>query len=401
MSDVRNLFDADFSAEHIAVLRQTKIGERSPGPLLKNIDTLIDFIGTGLKTTSAYFALPQGVLPELNEAMTDPLPHDLKRPQLRSFPTLMGLFMLLRGSGLAVGETKPKRMVSIDPAVLEQWQSFNPTERFFILTSSCLYDASWDCIGVRSRGDTGMVNEIRNLYLSFRERFTVLSDDRFGVFYNVQNSVAASLLHQFGWLRLDYDGKPKPGKASGVRRVERTGFGDAMFVATCNLGPFKNEQTAVLHEKLQPIFPTWKRTLARREPEFREGNHTFKVSLGKIWRRIVAPASADLEQLAGAILRAFRFDSEHLYQFELRDSTGNSITIAGPCLDDASHFAEEMRIGDLPLLIGDSMVFHYDFGDDWRFQVTLEAVVEGKNSNFRVSAESGQSPRQHDRDDWQ
>ena len=131
MNDVRSLFDADFSAEHIAVLQQTKMNEQSPGPLLANIETLIDFIGTGLKTTSAYFALPQGVLAELNEAMVDPLPYDLKRPRLRSFPTLMGLFMLLRSSRLAVGVTKPQRAVLMDPAALEQWQSFNPTERFF------------------------------------------------------------------------------------------------------------------------------------------------------------------------------------------------------------------------------------------------------------------------------
>ena len=88
---------------------------------------------------------------------------------------------------------------------------------------------------MRSRGDTGLVNGIRNAYLSFRERVTVLNDDRFGVFYSIENSVAASLLHQFGWLRLDYDAEPKPGKASSVRRVQRLDFGDAMFIATCRL----------------------------------------------------------------------------------------------------------------------------------------------------------------------
>ncbi len=399
MNDVRNLFNANFSAEHIAVLQQTKIDERSPGPLLTNIDTLIDFIGTGLKTTSAYFALPQGFLAELNEAMVDPLPHDLKRPQLRSFPALMGLFMLLRSSRLAVGETKPKRVVLIDPAMREQWQSFNPTERFFNLTASCLYNASWDCVGMQSRGDTGMVNEIRNAYLSCRERITVSNDDRFGMFYNIEKSVAACLLHQFGWLRLDYDTNPEPGKVSSVRQVQRTDFGDAMFVATCSLGPYEDEKADVLRKKLQPIFPAWSKSLARFKPEFRDGNHTFKVSLGKIWRRVVAPANADLEQLADAILTAFRFDREHLYQFELRDTTGNSITIAGPHLDDACHFAEEMRIGEVPLLVGDSMVFHYDFGDDWRFKVTLEAVLKGKASGLKVTAKSGQSPKQYDRDD--
>ena len=88
MNDVRKLFNAELSAEHQTVLRQTRIDERLPGPLLTNIETLINMFGTGIQTTSAYFALPQRVLAELNEAMVDPMPHDLKRPQLRSFPTL-------------------------------------------------------------------------------------------------------------------------------------------------------------------------------------------------------------------------------------------------------------------------------------------------------------------------
>ncbi len=59
-----------------------------------------------------------------------------------------------------------------------------------------------------------------------------------------------------------------------------------------------------------------------------------------------------------------------------------------------------MRIGEVPLLIGDSMVFHYDFGDDWRFKVTLETVNGDKVSALQVTSKSGQSPRQYDRDDW-
>jgi len=400
MKNVRSLFNADFSTEHVSVLQQTKIDEHSPGPLLTNIETVIDFIGTGLKTTSAYFGLPQGVLAELNEAMVDPLPHDLKRPQLRSFPTLMGLFMLLRGLGLAVGQTKPKRVVLIDPRVHERWQALNPIERYFNLTASCLYDASWDCVGMRSRGVTGLVNDLADNYLRFQERVTVFGDERFGNVYSTERSVAICLLHQLGWISLDYDATPKPGKAATVRRIERTDFGDAMFVATCNFGFYDDEMTGVLQKKLQPIFPSWKTILARPETGSREGNHTFKVSLGKVWRRIVASADVNLEQLAEAILASFQFDSEHLYQFELRDSTGNSITIAGPHLDDASHFADEMHVGELPLLIGDAMVFHYDFGDDWRFKVTLEAVVEGETSGLKMIAQSGESPEQYDQEDW-
>lgn len=116
MNTPRELLFSELSQAQQSVIKKTTIDDRSPGPLLTNIALVIDAIGTGLPTSSAYFALPQRVLAELNLSLIEPLPHDLKRPQLRSFPNLMGLFMLLRSAGLAVGETKPKRAVLIDPA---------------------------------------------------------------------------------------------------------------------------------------------------------------------------------------------------------------------------------------------------------------------------------------------
>ena len=52
---------------------------------------------------------------------------------------------------------------------------------------------------------------------------------------------------------------------------------------------------------------------------------------------------------------------------------------------------------------GDTMVFHYDFGDDWRFKVTLESVDEidaGKTKALKVIKKSGTAPKQYDHGDW-
>ncbi|MDX1928540.1 MAG: hypothetical protein SFV81_18565 [Pirellulaceae bacterium] len=81
----------------------------------------------------------------------------------------------------------------------------------------------------------------------------------------------------------------------------------------------------------------------------------------------------------------------------MRDTAGRCIEIAGPHLDDADYFAEELRVGDVPLQIGESMTFHYDFGDDWRFKVTLESVDEtnsGKMKTPKVTEKSGAAPKQ-------
>ena len=403
MNDLRNLLTEKLSPSRKSLLKQTTIDRLLPGPILANSQALIDAIGTGMQTTSEYFALPQRVLAELNEMLVDPLLHDLKRPQIRSFPTLMGLFILLRSTGLAVGETKPKRAVLIDMAMLEKWQALNPTEQYFALMASWLYDASLQCVGLGSRRGSGMIHELRSSYLHLTDRITVLENNRFGIMYGIERSVTVSLLHQFGWVRLTYDAEPAPGDAADVRKIERTEFGDTMFNAICQLGSDEDEDVQTLQANLQVYFPDWKNNLAQSEPEFRQGQHTFKVSLGKIWRRIVSPANVDLEQLANTILDAYKFDREHMYQFELRDTAGRSIVIAGPHLDDANYFAEELRVGDVPLQIGDSMIFHYDFSYDWRFKVTLESVdetISGKMKTPKVTEKSGAAPKQYDREGW-
>lgn len=403
MNNLRDLLTSKLSEAQQAVLKQATIDDRSPGPLLANMTRLIDAIGTGMPTSSAYFALPQRVLAELNQLLIDPLPHDLKRPQLRSFPDLMGLFLLLRSTGLAVGETKPKRAVLIDPAMLEQWRSLNPTERYFTLLASWFYETSWDCAGHhRGSRDRGMHREVRDAYSQFYNRPTC-ADGSIGMRYRIEPSVEVSLLHQFGWIQLTYVKKPKPGKAAEVREIKSTDFGDAMFAATCQFGSYEKDPSSALQARMQNYFSDWKKTLVEQAAEYRDGQYTFKVSLGKVWRRIVAPASANLEQLASTILDAYQFDYDHLYRFELRDTKGSQIAIAGPHLRDADYFAEDMRVGEVPLLVGDTMIFHYDFSDDWRFQVTFESVDETVHTKTKaptVIAESGEAPQQYDRDDW-
>ncbi len=399
MIDARELLTAKLTSTRAASFKGQAFSDQSPGPLLANIACLIDVIGDGVSTTSDYFALPQRLLNKLNESLLDPLPHDLKRPQLRSFPTIMGLFMILRSTGMAIGETKPKRVVLIDPAMKEQWLSMNSTERYFSLMASWLYETTWDCVGAQSSWNVGMLSEVRDAYLRLPDRTTVLNDDR----SRVEASVAVSLMHQFGWIRMSYEAKSKPGKAANVREIQRTDFGDAMFIASCQFESPEGETPAALQAKLQKYFPDWKAMLIQPSAEFREGLHVFKVSIGRIWRRIVAPANVKLELLADTILAAYQFDQEHLYQFELRNTKGSTMAIVRPYIDDADFFAEEMRIGDVPLLIGDSMVFHYDFGDDWRFKVTLESVGETSASEVttsQVTETSGEAPVQYDRSDW-
>ncbi|MEX1027879.1 MAG: plasmid pRiA4b ORF-3 family protein [Candidatus Paceibacterota bacterium] len=401
MNDPRELYTDGLTEALSEVLRKQEITSKSPGPILADVQALIDRIGEGLPTTSKYFVLPQGRLGDLNQRLTEPLKHRLKRPQLRSLPALMGLFLLLRGSGLAVGQTKPKRMLTIDPAMLRQWNSLNPTEQYMSLLESWLLTASWEAVGKRGSYGGGMQQEIVSVYMKLDDTITKPSDSQYELFYGLSDAVTLDLLHQFGWVRLTYESKVAEGKTARVQTIERLPFGDAMFAAACDLGISASRDAQLPRKTLKPFFPEWKRSLEVLEPDFQDGQYTLKLSLGNVWRRLVAPAETTLEEVADILLDAFGFDDDHAYQFEFRDRHGREVNAVHPSIRDAEAFADEIRLGDLPLGEGDAMTFLFDFGDSWLFKVLIEEVSEptSRRSRPEITERSGTPPKQYDYDE--
>src|SRR5262249_46823128 len=103
-----------------------------------------------------YNLLPLGALDELNLRLGRPLRLQLKRPQLRSHPYLMGLNLLLRASGLGrVEGAGEKGRLAPDPAVPVQWEGLNPTERYFNLLEAWLLVGRPEMVGEQGRSVFG------------------------------------------------------------------------------------------------------------------------------------------------------------------------------------------------------------------------------------------------------
>jgi hypothetical protein len=138
------------------------------------------------------------------------------------------------------------------------------------------------------------------------------------------------------------------------------------------------------------------------EPEERHGTFVFRVSLGKgVWRRIAMPADETLDDLADWILRSVKFGSDHLYEFITRDRLGATLKIVHPYMEEGPS-TDEVAIGDVPLEPGQTMQFHYDFGDDWRFDVKLERIEppEAKIKAPAILERHGKAPEQYPHSDW-
>jgi len=158
----------------------------------------------------------------------------------------------------------------------------------------------------------------------------------------------------------------------------------------------------VLQPVLQPYFPEWQNNLAVPEWGFREGVHIFKMSLGGIWRRIAIPADQTLDALASTILNAVEFDHDHLYQFLYQNRFGAMQEVNHPYMDEGPWTAEVL-VGDVPLRVGQTMTYLFDFGDNWKFGVTLEQIDPDMDIDKPVILEShGEPPEQYPTwDDWE
>jgi hypothetical protein len=225
-----------------------------------------------------------------------------------------------------------------------------------------------------------------------------------------------ALLELFGRVSVE-EGRLEAGKGWAVARVKRKPFGEAIFrlLSRHRLAAMRfeldedefEEATAfgALQPVLQPFFPEWRRNLKLPEAAFVDGLYVFKVSLSaKIWRRVVISAALTLDDLSGAILRAF--DDDHLYRFSYRDRFGKTVHVNHPYIEEPPS-TDEIAVGEVPLQPGASMEYLFDFGDMWRFDVKLERIdpADAKIRNPKLLEEHGKAPPQYpnleeDEEDW-
>jgi hypothetical protein len=125
--------------------------------------------------------------------------------------------------------------------------------------------------------------------------------------------------------------------------------------------------------------------------------YIFKVALDKhLWRRIAILATASLDELSDAILDAYEFDHDHLYRFIYRNRFGGQDEVNHPVLEEPP-FTDEVTVGELSLRVGETMVYHYDFGDDWKFAVTLERIdpPDALQKRAQIIESKGEAPEQY------
>ena len=403
--------DIGFSSEHKRVLQELAIQESSPGTILCDFEALLDYLREGDLSITSTHQLPLRVLSEINAHLTHPLQLGLKRPQQKSYPHIHGLYLLVRASGLTcIGGTSKKPLLLVDEAVFRVWASLNPTERYGILLETWLLRGKPEIIGER----ISRLFLIPENFQDWVHFFAQIPEEGLQIADNRDTELRLrytpglynlGLLELFGLISVQH-GSPEAGKGWRIERVYHTRLGVALLALlhTEFFGDFDNilelkeegeVPFGVLQPVLQPYLSEWKNNLSVPKWTFREGTHTFKVSLGRIWRRIAIPAAQTLDALADTILNAVEFDHDHLYRFSYENRFGALESVHHPYMDEGP-WTSEVLVGDVPLRVGQTMVYLFDFGDQWEFDVTLEQVDRDMVVKEPVIIEThGEPPEQY------
>jgi hypothetical protein len=390
-----------------ALLTQIVITETSPGTILKDFQTLLNFIGEkGIVVSANNHSLPMKSLRELNQLLSEPVAIDLKRPVQKSYPSINGLYLILRALGLGQIRTQGKKyLLILDPNLLSIWNDFNLTERYCTLLEAWLIRGNTEILdGKNDRMNSGSK--------CFQYWTTIPSKGQKIPNYDEQVMLSyfpevynLALLKMFGFIQID-SGKPTTGKGWRIKGVNKLPFGDALI--SILFGAYKEMRMYSEAEEnpslpisefqptLQPYFPEWKKIFQLPACETRSGVYVFKVSLRKCWRRIAISSDLTLDIFGDKIRESVDFDDDHMDLFTYKNQLGRSIQ-AHHSYSSNEPQSDSIEIGDLPLEIGSSMEYLFDFGDNWKFDLQLEQInTEDTRQEYVEIIESfGIAPEQY------
>ena len=84
-----------------------------------------------------------------------------------------------------------------------------------------------------------------------------------------------------------------------------------------------------------------------------------------------------------------------MYRFIYTNHFGAEQNINHPFLEEPES-TNEVQVGAIPLALGGIMLFNYDFGDNWIFELLLERIEEPAGGQKAAIIESvGKAPEQY------
>jgi shikimate kinase len=419
-------------------------------PLLKDFETYTRYLEENhIELTSKENWIPPKILYELNGKMSSYVtPRSTPRTPQKYY-VLLNLMFYLATEGKLFDKVKKKGSLYLEPTDrLNAYRALTPTEKYFFLLETFWRDIDWRYLDIDNLYKEDPLVEIHFLfYLLFpdedlkkelkragfkewiytsndRINFVIFTfylfrlfdlsinenmrEDLFSFKYYIPiNGIKLSPLGEkilavmikerdmfhwnIPWRRINYGemnpipGSPLPNEREGKEEITYTE--ELFFLPFVDLFE-EGELTKTLPRIVERI-------------EFVDGVYIFKVSLlpkKEVWRRIKVSSDHTLSDLAGAIIDAYRFDYEHLYSFFMDGEKWSPYSFTSPEEREGPH-ADRIKIGELNLRKRQKILFLYDYGREWSFEVELEGIEKDKPKPDRpkIIERHGRSPEQYPR----
>ncbi|MCK5190642.1 MAG: hypothetical protein KAR12_11370, partial [Methylococcales bacterium] len=308
---------------------------------------------------------------------------------------------------------KKETKLMLDSKILADWKSMNPTECYFALFYAWWHHGDDEIIGEHCQGltDNFFYGSGRFFLETLGKGLNVKTNLRDPTYLRYRPGLHnLALMELFGFIRIEQDAtlnkenwpiitiKPIKWGSALLNYFFRhaSSFEEMLFE------PSENLQTEPWSSELKSYILNWNKSLI--EPDnavIKDGLVIFKVSLGKVYRKLAIPSTISLDDLADCILAAFNFSNDHLYEFIYKNGYGITERIVHPYTEsDDDLYTSDCIIGELPLYEGMEITFHFDTGDDWRFQLVMESIANGdiSFSEPEVIEKHGKPPEQYP--DW-
>lgn len=388
-----------YTSNHEKLLDRQEITKEDPGPVLRDLETMLSVIGDeGVPVSESQHAISRTALPSLNAQLSHPIETEYKRLQQSAFPPIAGLNLLLRAAGMAQPrEVGGSFRLVLNEAVVASWRDLNPTEQYFALLEAWLNRANEDQIfDQRGKAFDGNLRPALTLITETQPTplGAKLDDSDRRELKRRPGELHLALMWLFGLVDLDEAGT-MAGEPWQVQRITVEPYGKALLLRIANAvqekaaadddsaWDFDRESFLLsardLRRVLQPYFPAYDRTLPEPHAEFRPDTHVFDVELERrrgepVGWRMAFPGASTLHEVSETILDAVGFDRAHLYRFRYQDVYGWEQAVNTPDSYQEPPYADEVQVGDLPLAPGETLSYLYDFGESWEFALRLDEI---------------------------
>lgn len=356
--------------------------------VLYDFNKLIDYLCVNKpKLTDSKETLPIQAVIDVNNMIKNPFLLS-SRPQQEHCPRINFLYQLVICSNLFVKQFVGKKLELQKTEYLDAYNLLTDTEKYFYLLESWWCHFNWKFLY-----NFSLYNELGDNLVIVVNVMKTNSPDKWINLDNIENPYKIKCLGRDLLMSFEYFGlwnvkfnKDNPCRYDYCDFIMFNKTGNEIIEKLYLKRDFNiwNDYTFNFEEKkrskkkfidaFKTLFDKGQlENTIKKEKKTIEGNYTFRISYGKVYAIIKVSSKVTLDEFHEMIQEIIEFDNDHLYCFYM-DGRDNAFKTYVSPNDDGEKYADYITIEELELYEGQKFEYLFDYGDRWRFTITVEKI---------------------------